>query len=401
MSRLADMTIVNARVVTPFEVIEGGAVRIADGRIIGVGSTEAVAPTGRGASGQVVDAGGRIVAPGFVDLQVNGAGGYDCMSGKREEIAALAALLPQFGCTSFLPTTVTAARERLVEALRAIASAKGAAPRGARILGAHVEGPYLSSTPEGRGAHDVTQIRPFDPAEWAELLAAAEGQVRILTLAPEVADNLRHVPAVRERGIVVSVGHTAATYDAVAAAARAGASMATHAYNGMRGLHHREPGTVGAVLDLDQITAGLIADGYHVHPAAMRALVRVKGLDRVVAVTDAAWIAGLAPGEYVWAGGPITFDGRAPRTPDGRLAGSALTMVQAVQNLVDLVGLTLPQAIRLVTANPARVLGVDGELGSIQAGRLGDLVVLDDAGGRLVVRQTVVGGEVVYENPDR
>jgi len=394
---LSELTIVNARLITPFEAVEGGAVRVADGWIVAVGPTDDVLPAGRAPSGQVIDAAGRLVAPGFVDLQVNGAGGHDCMSGRTEEVEALAGLLPRFGCTGFLPTTVTASRERLLAALRAIAAARRAAPPGARILGAHVEGPYISSSPEGRGAHDMAQIRPFDPAEWSELQAAADGQVRILTLAPEVQGNLRHVGLVRRSGVVVSVGHTGATYAEVAAAARAGASMATHTYNGMKGLHHREPGALGAVLDLDQLTAGLIADGYHVHPAAMRTLLRAKGLDRVVAVTDAAWVAGLPPGEYVWAGGPVTFDGKAPRTPDGRLAGSALTMVQAIRNLVGLVGLALPEAIRLATANPARAIGLDGEIGSLQVGRRGDLVVLDEAGGQLDVWMTVVGGEVNHQ----
>lgn len=380
--------IVHATVYTPVEVIRDGAV-VFDEWIRYVGPTAQVDLRG---VDRVIEAEGRPVSPGLIDLQVNGAGGYNVMSADPAALRRLAGYLPRAGCTAFLPTVVTATRERMVAALEAIARVRAEGPDGARLLGAHVEGPYLS--PVRHGAHDPALIRPFDAEEWSLLQQAAGGTIRLVTLAPDIPENLAAIPRLREAGVVVSLGHTDATYDQVVAAIQAGATMATHVYNAMRGLHQREPGALGAALDRPELMAGLIADGVHVHPAAVRLLLRAKGVGRVVCVSDAAWVAGLPPGTYAWEGRQVVFDGRAPRLADGTLAGSGTLLDQMLRNLLAFGDLTPQQALWTMTLTPARALGQGPGMGLLAGGRAADLVLWE---GDWTVRQTFVAGRAVYE----
>lgn len=375
-------------VLTPWQRIEPAAVVVEDGVIAGI--RPGSAPTGGGE--RALDATGCTVVPGFVDLQVNGTGGVDCMLASVDDLVRLCRLLPRFGCTSFLPTLVTASGERLRAALSNVAALAERQPEGgARPLGAHLEGPYLSQ--QFKGAHDPAQVRPFDADEWRSFVEAARGSLRLVTVAPDMPGNEAAVPAMRRAGCVVSLGHSNATYEEARAAALAGASMATHTWNAMRPLHHREPGLPGAALSLDDLTAAVIPDGIHVHPALVGLLVRAKGPDRVAAVTDAVAVAGLPPGTYRWEGRDVRYDGRAPRLADGTLAGSGATADGLLRTLVSDVGLPLSHAVRLLSTTPARLLGLERHAGALRPGAWADLVVLDDD---LRVVATLVRGEVVY-----
>ena len=383
----ADRTLVlrGARIFTPRERPDASTLVVSDGRVVEI-SDDAISAPGC----LTVELEGLIVAPGFIDIQINGAFGCDVMSGDAATLRRLASMLASRGCTAFLPTVVTAERQRLIKALRAIAEASHGPTRGARILGAHLEGPYIS--PEYAGAHDPTQIRPFDHEEWDVLRAASEGRIRIVTLAPEVPANYAAIPMLRAQGVVVSAGHTGATYDQLVAATRSGLRLVTHAGNAMRGLHHREPGALGAALDSEALVPSVIADGIHLHPATLRLLVRAKGAARAIAITDAAWVAGLPAGEYRWEGRDVTFDGAAPRLKDGRLAGSGLMIDVAVSNLVRLAGLDLSDAIAMATTSPSQQLQL-GPLGELAVGGPADFVVLDKD---LRVQATFVAGEPAY-----
>lgn len=385
---MGGLVIHHATLITPWDTVPDTTLSMRDGRIT---SIENHAESAMDAD-QTLDATGCTVVPGFIDMQLNGTGGIDCMRASADDLARLSALLPQFGCTAYLPTLVTASRERLIDGLTAIGTAHRVQPGGARIVGAHVEGPYLSA--DFKGAHDPRYVRPFDETEWEHLLSAAEGYVKLVTLAPEPHGNEGAVRRLRRDGCVVSLGHTNATYDDARQAVLEGATLATHTYNAMRGLHHREPGMLGAVFDLDALTAELIPDGIHVHPAAMRALIKAKGVDRVAAVTDASWVAGLASGTYSWEGRPMVYDGFAPRLVDGTLAGSGITADGMLRVLVREVGLTLAHALRMLTSTPAHVLGIERDAGRITVGASGDVVLLDTD---LTVVATVVGGRVVYQ----
>jgi N-acetylglucosamine-6-phosphate deacetylase len=373
--------------ITPFERIQGASLLIKRG-VIRTISTGELTPDD---STRVIDASGLFVAPGFIDLQLNGACGVDCMKASRGDLERLGTLLPRFGCTSYLPTFVTASTDRLTAALATIADLMARDVLGARPLGAHLEGPYLALA--YKGAHDPGHIRPFRLDEWETFVAAARGHIRLVTVAPEVKGNELAVATMRRSGTVVSLGHTDATYAAAQTAVLNGACMVTHVHNAMRPLHHREPGMVGAALDLRGLTAGLIADGIHVHPATMRVLFAAKGVDAVATVTDASWVAGLSPGTYPWEGRTITFDGRAPRLPDGTLAGSGMTMDAMLRVLVEQVGLTLPDAVRTMTSTPARVLGIAERVGSLSVGMTADLTLLTT---KLEVAATFIAGELAY-----
>lgn len=343
-------------------------IRFADGRI------SAIIP----ASGPVPDV---VVAPGFVDLQVNGVEDVDCGSATGDDWIRAGAHLAATGVTGWLPTLVSQPLAAYVEPLASIAAAMTADRPAPAVLGAHLEGPFLGGRP---GAHRAEHVVPIDPA-WLDALPAV---VRLVTLAPEQAGAAAAIGRLTDRGVLVSLGHSHADLDTVARAFDAGARMVTHLFNGMGPLHHREPGIVGAALADDRVAAGLIADGVHVHPSLFRTVFRAKGADRVALVTDAvAWQAGSLAEARVQ-----VVDG-APRLRDGTLAGSVLTMDGAVRNVVD-AGVDLADAVRAASTTPASLLG-DTLRGRIAVGSRADLVVLgsDDLG----VRRTIVGGQTVWE----
>jgi N-acetylglucosamine-6-phosphate deacetylase len=299
---------------------------------------------------------------------------------------ALAAALPATGVTAFLPTLVTREPEAYRRARHAFAEARGAA--GARMLGLHLEGPFI--TPSRGGAHRRDLILEIDHHLTDELLDGAD--VRLVTLAPERPGALELIANLRARGVVVSLGHTDATFDQFIAGIDAGATMTTHLFNGMSLFHHRAPGAVGATLTDERVVAGIIADGVHAHFAALNLALRAKGPDRLVLVTDAVAAAGCGAGTFSLAGEAVVSDGAAARLADGTLAGSTLTMDHAVRNMLTFTGAQLEDALTMATETPARVLGLPGA-GRLQVGGDADLVLWDNA---MEVAMTIVDGIAVY-----
>lgn len=351
-----------------------------------ISSVGEVKPTGATA---VLDATDCYILPGFIDLHVHGGAGYDTMDGTAAGLAAMANFFAQHGVTGFLATTMTAPHANILHAVSAVAQWKPAASNGARLLGLHVEGPYIS--PKFPGAQPAEYIRPPSLPEFAELLAA--GPVRMITLAPEVTGAADLIAMARQHGVVTVWGHTDATYEICEWAALLGVTQATHTYNAMSGLHHRKPGVLGATLTIDSIYAQLIADNIHVHPAAMNVLARCKGVARTLLITDAMRAAGLPEGDYELGGQPVTVrDGRCCLA-DGTLAGSILTMERALANFMAASGLSLAAAWPATSRTPAQSLGLAHQVGALTPGYRADLVLLD---AQLQVVATVVGGEVVY-----
>jgi N-acetylglucosamine-6-phosphate deacetylase len=331
-----------------------------------------------------------VLVPGLVDLQVNGYYGVDLADCDPEGWALVARRLPETGTTAFLPTFITAPVARLAAALRSAQKIAGAATAGARILGVHLEGPFLSLA--RAGAHRRDWIVPPSPEAVAELLDAGHGVLRLMTLAPETDGALATVAALVAAGVVVSVGHSDATAGQVAAAADAGARMVTHLFNAQRGLHHREPGVVGQALTDHRLTSGLIVDLRHVSAAAC-AIAFAAAPGRICLVTDAAASAGMPPGRYLLGGQPAELPpgGGAPVRPDGTLAGSALRMDLAVANAVA-VGLGLAEAVAAASRIPADLIGRP-DLGRLAPGAPADLAWLGDD---LRTRATWVRGNQVY-----
>jgi N-acetylglucosamine-6-phosphate deacetylase len=353
-----------------------------------------------------------FLLPGLVDLQVNGYFGVELGDAEPVGWAEVVRRLPETGTTAFLPTFITSPVDQLVAALRATAAfapelagpttagqaaagtATARASAGARVLGVHLEGPFIAAS--RRGAHNPAWIIPPDEKTIGALLAAGSGLVRVVTLAPEIPGAMAAIEQLTGAGALVSVGHSDATAQQVAAAATAGARMVTHLFNGQRPLHHREPGVVGQALTDTRLASGLIADTHHVaSPVAALAFRAAPG--RIFLVTDAAASAGMPAGHYVLGGEPIDLangDGAPPVRADGTLAGSALRMDAAVANMVA-AGIGLPDAVAAATRIPADLVGRP-DLGRIAPGAAADLTWLGDD---LRTAATWVAGRQVYGRP--
>ena len=334
---------------------------------------------------EVVTEAGELIAPGFIDLQVNGFAGHDAAAGAGA-IAAISEGLPATGVTAFLPTLISSP----VEACEAFVAAVGAAAesRGARVLGAHVEGPFLN--PSYQGAHLREHLTDPSP-EKIDVFEAAHP--RMVTMAPELPGAMAAIERLHRAGIVVSAGHTGADFEEGRRAIDAGIRFGTHIYSAMPQVHHRNPGIALALLLDPRVTVGLIADGVHVHPSVCEQLVRVKGTSRIALTTDQTSAAGAPAGTYSLSGRSVVSDGLSVRLDDGTLAGSVAEMQDLVRLMARLTGMTVNRAIELATGVPARVLG-ESRLGRIHEGACSDLVVLDS---ELRVRLTMVRGVVQFK----
>lgn len=340
------------------------------------------------AGGPELDASGLIVAPGLLDLQVNGAHGVD-ITAQPHRLWEVAAALPAYGVTAFLPTVITSSPDARSAALEALAAGRPAGvPAGAVPLGLHFEGPMIAGS--HKGAHPSHWLAPAT----LDLVSgwSAEAGVAMVTLAPELPGAIAVISELAARGVVVSVGHTGATSVEVAVAAEAGATAATHLFNAMPPLLSRAPGPVGAVLD-GSLVAGVLVDGHHLAPSVVRLAWRVLGPTRFLSVSDTTAALGLADGRQRLGDQEVVIADGAVRLPDGTLAGTAASLVDCLRELVRVTGCASDQALATATSTPAALLG-DGSRGRLEAGCRGDLVLLT---ADLEVVATVVAGEVVYD----
>ena len=381
------VSIERGTVITPWRTLPGATVLVEGTQIKEIQEASHSIPL---PGTRRIDATGCYVAPGYIDIHMHGAAGYDGMDATPQAIDGIARYIAAHGVTGFLPTTVTAATEAILAAIENAATCAGEHTGGARVLGVHVEGPFIN--PRKPGAQSQQFIQSADPDRYLGLFAW--GNIRLITLAPEIPENKELIEYAVQRGVTVAVGHSTATYDEVLAAVRLGLSHATHTFNAMQSLHHREPGTVGAVLACDEITAEVIADYVHLHPAVIKLLLRAKGVERTVLITDAMRATGLPDGTYGLGTRQVTVKGGEARIAAGNLAGSTLTMDRAVRNAMAAADLSLAQAVQMASYNPARAIGIEGEKGSLEPGKDADIVLLDD-GLRVVL--TMVGGKVVYQ----
>ncbi len=340
------------------------------------------------ADATVIDARAHIVLPGFIDIHAHGAMGADTMDATPEALQTMARFFAAHGVTGFLPTTMTAQREKIEAAIENVRQAmiSPSAPDTAHILGAHVEGPFIN--PKQCGAQPIEFMRTADPREYSPWFE--RGVVKLITIAPEVDGAIHLIEDARRFGVAVAVGHTDATYAQAQAAFAAGANQATHTFNAMRGLHHREPGALGAVMANDAVYAQLICDNVHVHPAAMNVLYKCKGADRVAVITDAMEATGLGDGAFALGAQRVLVQGGIARLENGALAGSTLTMDAAFRNIIAATGCSPAEASRMCSASPARAVGLDYRKGRIAPGYDADIAILDAT---LRVVKTIVGGQ--------
>lgn len=353
------------RVLSETGWLDDHQLRIDDGHII------AIEPIPAGVTARDAE----LLCPAYIDLHVHGGAGVDVMDEAPTTLDTLALRKAREGVGAWLPTTVTATMPAIEAALQRIARRHYAGGYGAEVLGSYLEGPYF--TPENKGAHPPELFRELDLAELDRLIACSQKTLRVVALAPEKPGALDAIRHLKQRGVRVMLGHGAATYAQTVAAFDAGADGLVHCYNGMSGLHHREPGMLGAGLTDARAGLELIADGHHVHPAAMR-LCCTCAHDRIILITDAMRAAGMPDGQYDICGYDVEMRDGVVRTATGGLAGSTLSLDAAVRNMVELTGTSPAEAIHMASLHPARLIGVDDRLGSLRPGKQASVIALND-----------------------
>ncbi len=377
--------ITGGNLITPHRILPGHTLVIEGDKIIAVGSGE-LAP---GPDSAVISATGSWISPGFIDVHTHGAMGTGAMDATPEAIHQMARFKAKHGVTSYLPTTWSAPPGRVMEAIENIANCPQPQD-GAHHLGVHIEGPYLNVA--YRGAQRPELIRLPDPQEYEAWLET--GAVRLVTLAPELEGALDFVDRALPAGVRFAIGHSGATYEQVIEAADHGVSQVTHLFNGMLGVHHRRPGTLGGCLVEDRLYTQLIVDGVHAHPEMVKLAIRVKTPSRSILITDAIRGAGLPDGDYNFDGQVMFVRNGVSRTLEGGLSGSTLTMDQGVRNLINFTGLPLHEVLPMATSVPAESMGWGGRKGVLAPGADADLVFLNTA---LEVQKTMILGRIVYE----
>jgi N-acetylglucosamine-6-phosphate deacetylase len=371
----------NGRIVTPQGVLDGADVTVADGTIT------ALTPASGSGVERKIDLGGGWLLPGFIDTQVNGGGGVLFNDqADVDAIAAIGAAHARFGTTAFLPTLISDTPDQIAAALDAVDAAIEQGVPG--VVGIHVEGPFINEVK--RGIHEARRIRRLDADTLALLTAPRRGRV-MLTLAPELCDT-DDVRTLVKHGVIVSAGHTNATYDEMMAAIGAGLTGFTHLFNAMSPLHHRNPGAVGAAFDSES-WCGMIVDDAHLHPAVVRLAVRAKGIERLMLVTDAMPSVGTGDTEFMLQGKRIMVRNGVCLFEDGTLAGTHLDMASALRNTVEVTGLSVPDVAAMASTTPAHFLSLD-RYGALAPGKRADWVWLDKD---LQPRGTWIGGEPVAD----
>jgi N-acetylglucosamine-6-phosphate deacetylase len=325
----------------------------------------------------VYDMEGKLVVPGFIDIHTHGAAGVDVNKATAEDYETICRFFAAQGTTAWLGSVLTDTKEQTLWCIEEYKKWKDREHQGAELIGIHLEGPFLS--PEYKGAMPEHLLRKGDLGLIKEYQKAAEGDVKYITLSPEIEGNIPMIPELKKLGIQVAIGHSGADYDTACAAIEAGARGATHTGNAMKLLHQHFPAIWGAVLESDKVFCEIICDGRHLHPGTVRLIIKTKGLDLVVAVTDSIMAAGLPDGNYkLGVNDVIVENGDARLACGGSRAGSTLTMGAALKNLLEYTGRPLREVLRLLTENPARLIGVYDRMGSIEAGKEANLVVLDE-----------------------
>jgi N-acetylglucosamine-6-phosphate deacetylase len=374
------------RLFTPVETIESPIVVVEDGRIVAMGarSTMALPP------GNHLDFPGCVLAPGLIDIHIHGSAGYDVMEADSSELATLEQSLLRSGVTAYLPTTVTAPMEHLLSSLDKLGKyiSQQSSSNSVRALGIHLEGPFISHAK--RGVHPTADLLTPSPAILERFHQASCGTIRMITIAPELPGALETIEHARKLGILVSIGHSNANTAETQSAVAAGAAHATHTFNAMRPLDHREPGILGVTLSDARLTADIIADGIHVAPAVVDLFIKAKGLENAILITDAISATGKPDGRYRLGAMEVTVrDGRCEH--EGKLAGSVLTLDRAVRNAAAFAGISMQSAVRLATLNPARRLALESYRGTVAPGRTADLIVFNSSG---EITFAMAGGKV-------
>lgn len=337
-----------------------------------------------------LDLGDVTLVPGLIDLHIHGREGRDIMDGKLSSIATISSSLAKHGVTGFLATTVTSSWRETMAAMDALGRAAKQVMPGAQVLGGYSEGLFFTN--EHKGAHNEKYFLPLTKARIDELYAASHQQLKVIALAPELENAAEMIRYIRSLGLRVNLGHTDATYEQTVEAIEAGACSGVHVFNGMRGIHHREPGCSGAVL-LHDTNVEVIADGIHLHPAILKLILKLKSTEKITLISDCISAGGMPDGRYPLGKLEVNVIDGIARTDSGSLGGSTLALDQAVRNMQQLAGVTLFDAVQMASLSPARYLGLDDKIGSIAGGKQADLAIVGPQG---EVYATLFQGRLIY-----
>jgi len=393
---MSALKIINGWVITPSGVVEGGSVVAEDGVIRQVSKGDLPAPGAR-----VIDAEGRYVSPGFIDLHVHGGGGFDFMDGHESAFLGIAEMHSRYGTTGMLPTTLTGSKEEILDILSVYERALPRNTQGAQFLGMHLEGPYFAMSQ--RGAQDPRYIRNPDPAEYAEILERAH-LIRRWSAAPELAGAMDFAHYARGKGVLVSMAHTDAVYEEALEGFNNGYTLATHLYSAMSGVTRRNAyryaGVVEAAFLIDDMDVEIIADGVHLPAPLLQLVYKIKGAARTALITDAMRGAGMPEGDSVLGnlhhGLKVIVEDGVAKLPDrSAFAGSVATADRLVRTMIREGGVSLQEAVRMMTATPAAILGLSGSKGALAPGKDADMVIFDKD---IRVQATIIKGQLVYEN---
>ncbi len=390
------LKIINGRLLTPAGNPGMGTVVIRDGMIQAVGYGDLSAPGAR-----IIDAEGRYVSPGFIDLHVHGGGGFDFMDGHELAFHAIAETHARHGTTAMLPTTLTGAKEEILHVISVYERVLLKNNQGAQFLGLHLEGPYFAMNQ--RGAQDPRYIRDPDPAEYREILEKAH-LIRRWSAAPELEGANEFARYAREKGVLMSMGHTDAIYDEALEGFSSGYTLATHLYSAMSGVTRRNgyryAGVIEAAFLIDEMDVEIIADGVHLPAPLLQLVYKIKGAARIALITDAMRAAGMPEGNSVLGniqqGLKVVVEGGVAKLPDrSAFAGSVATADRLVRTMVGKAGIPLTEAVRMITATPASILGLSEKKGSLSPGKDADIVIFDED---IQIHATIIKGQLVYEN---
>jgi len=379
------LLIKNSRIVLENEIIKGN-ILIEEGIIKEI-SSENIKVNDENI--EIINAKGNYIIPGFIDVHIHGSNGSDVMDGTKEALINISKFIVKKGVTNFLATTLTSSKEKLINVLKTIGEVENKDIDGANIFGVHMEGPYFDV--EYKGAQEEKFIKNSSTKHLREFLSVKKDLVKMMSISPHTKEAYKGIEFLKRNGVIVSVGHSAATYDEVMKGIDSGITHSTHTFNGMRGLNHREPGVVGAVMVSDKINAEIIFDEIHVHRAAVDILIRAKGVDKVLCITDAISATGLSDGDYKLGNLDVYVKNKEARLKiNDALAGSVLTMDKAFRNILSL-GYTIYDAIKMTSTNAAKEFNLNA--GEIKVGKQGDFVILDD---EYNPKGTIVNGKIKF-----
>ena len=379
----------NGIIITPFDILKNKVLIFDKEKII---SLEEERPKEFYNNFKVINAQGNFVVPGFIDLHVHGGGGADTMDGTPGSLEKIAKTHCYFGTTSFLPTTMTMRKSRIMKSLENIKEVFHKGTGSAEILGVHLEGPYIN--PLKKGAQKESDICSPSIKEFEKINKASGGLIKLVTIAPEIHGAIDFIKWLKKNGIYSSAGHSDASYAQVVKAVGAGLSQVTHIFNAMNKFHHREPGLIGAALTMEELYAQIISDEIHVHPVVIKIAVKSKGFDKILLITDAIRATSMGEGITELGGQKVIVENGQARLEDGTLAGSILTMDRAIRTMVEKVGVSLQNSIRMATINPAISIGIENNKGSLEPEKDADIVIMNKY---LEVDTVIVKGKVIIK----